>query len=110
MAVPSPLTKLNRPPVCTVLRPAMTRTSPPTLLVSLPATEPPRPSVTAPVPTQIWPLLPELEVPELNTSTSDTPPVPAFALRMTTVPLASGGDSLAAADAYAAAGVHGAAT
>jgi len=25
-AVPSPLTKLSRPPVCTVLRPAITRT------------------------------------------------------------------------------------
>jgi hypothetical protein len=56
VAVPSPPTKLSSPPVCTVLRPAMTRTWPPAPLVPLPtviATAPARPSVATPVPIQI---------------------------------------------------------
>ena len=90
VAVPSPLTRLNKPPVCTVLRPAITRTSPPALLVPLPtviATAPPRPAVAAPVPSHTCPLLPLLELPELKINTPETPFVPALALRIVTEPL-----------------------
>jgi hypothetical protein len=51
------------------------------------ATAPPRPLVAAPVPNQICPLLPLLEVPELKISTPDAPAEPAFELRITTAPL-----------------------
>jgi len=56
VAVPSPLAKLNRPPVLTVLRPAIARICPPTPLVPLPTvmvSDPPDPDVAAPVPIQI---------------------------------------------------------
>ena len=49
--------------------------------------EPPLPVVAAPVPIEIEPLLPELDVPELNTNTPLTPFAPAFALRIVIAPL-----------------------
>ena len=45
------------------------------------------PPVAAPVPMEIEPELPELDVPELNTSTPLTPVAPAFALRIVIAPL-----------------------
>ena len=49
--------------------------------------DPPFPLVAAPEPIEIDPLLPELLVPELNTSTPLTPVAPAFALRIVIAPL-----------------------
>ena len=45
------------------------------------------PLVAAPVPMEIEPLLPELVVPELNTSTPLTPVAPALAVLMLIAPL-----------------------
>jgi hypothetical protein len=90
VAVPSPALRLSAPPVFTVLWPEKTCTLPPAPLVPLPtviATEPPRPLVATPVPIQIWPLLPLLALPELKTSIPLVPLVPAFMLRMVTMPL-----------------------
>ena len=61
VAVPSPLSRLSAPPVCTVLRPDSTLTAPPDPLVPLPTlmlTMPPRPPVATPVPRYRAPLLP----------------------------------------------------
>ena len=63
---------------------------PPAPLAPLPAvtlTRPPRPPTAEPDPTSNDPLLPELDVPELNTSMPLDPAVPAFALRITMLPL-----------------------
>ena len=49
--------------------------------------DPPLPPVAAPDPIEIEPLLPELDVPELNTSTPLTPVAPALALRIVIAPL-----------------------
>jgi hypothetical protein len=90
VTVPSPEPRLSAPPASAVLRPDITRTSPPTPLVPLPTvmvTAPPRPAVAAPEPTQIWPLLPLLVDPELNTRAPLVPLVPAFMLRIVTMPL-----------------------
>ena len=48
---------------------------------------PPVPAVAAPLPIEIVPVLPELEVPELNTITPLTPDEPAFAVRTVIAPL-----------------------
>jgi hypothetical protein len=89
-SVPSPLLKLNVPPVCTVLRPENTCMPPPAPLVPLPtdkSTVPPRPTVAAPDPKRIEPLLPLLELPDENTRDPLAPTSPAFALRIITMPL-----------------------
>merc|ERR1740138_178641 len=61
VAVPSPLSRLSAPPLCTVLRPDRTLTAPPDPLVPLPTlmlTMPPRPPVATPEPRYRAPLLP----------------------------------------------------
>jgi hypothetical protein len=45
------------------------------------------PPVAAPVPIEIEPLVPELDVPELKTSTPLTPLSPLFAVRIVIAPL-----------------------
>ena len=50
-------------------------------------TDPALPPVAAPEPIEIVPVLPELDVPELNTSTPLTPFAPALALRIVMAPL-----------------------
>jgi hypothetical protein len=90
VALPSPLNKLSRPPVATVLRPAMICTSPPTPLVPLPtvkAMDPPVPSVAAPDPSHTAPELPLDADPDEKTSMPLEPASPEFALRITTDPL-----------------------
>jgi hypothetical protein len=85
-AVSSPLTRVTKPPVCTVLRPAMTRTWPPAPLVPLPtvmATAPPkaagkpRPFLSRPGLCYVW----------LEINTPDTPAALALALCRVTAPL-----------------------
>jgi hypothetical protein len=50
-------------------------------------TLPPVPAVAAPLPIAIAPVLPELDVPELNVSAPLKPAVPAFAVRIVIAPL-----------------------
>ena len=90
LAVPSPVSKLRKPPVCTVLTPARTPTRPADPLVPLPTVSnraPPRPDVAAPLPTYKAPVLPVFEVPELKTRRPLTPLTPELAVRTVIDPL-----------------------
>jgi hypothetical protein len=88
---PSPLVKVTAPPVRTVLSPALTSTPPPEMLsVTLPTanlTCPPFPLIALPDPIDTEPVLPEEEVPELNTSSPLTPLVPEFDVVIVIAPL-----------------------
>jgi hypothetical protein len=87
---PSPLPRLNAPPVYASLLPEYNCILPPAPLVPLPtvkSTMPPRPSVAAPEPSLKAPLFPLLAEPELNTNIPLLPLPPALMLRMVTMPL-----------------------
>jgi hypothetical protein len=78
---PVPVVSTICPPVCTVLNPEETATSPPLPQFPLPTLSkmsPPFPLVAAPDIVVINPLFPELVVPVLNVMAPLTPNVPAF--------------------------------
>ena len=95
--LPEPAVMSMEPPwpvatvVASVLLPATIDSLPPAFLLPLPTvmlTAPPAPlAVVVPLPIDIEPELPELDVPELNTSIPLIPAVPAFTERIMTDPL-----------------------
>jgi hypothetical protein len=90
VAMPWPPTIPTAPPVRTVLSPDATVIAAPAPLLPLPTVmlmAPPLPPVAASEPMETDPVVPELEMPELKTSTPLTPAAPALAERIVTAPL-----------------------
>jgi hypothetical protein len=90
VAMPCPLIMLTEPPVSTWLSEDVSVRYPPAPLVPMPTVTlntPPLPPVVLPDPMEMLPDPPELDEPELKTSTPLVPLAPAFADRITMLPL-----------------------
>ena len=75
-AVVAPAVRLSAPPAPTVPAPTLTETAPPV-----------PPAFASPEPMDTEPVVPELDVPELNFSRPEAPVAPAFAERIVRAPL-----------------------